>query len=139
MEQSILKSTKNSLGVATDDPSFDEALIAHINAEFSILNDLGVGPSGGFVIEDETEEWNTYFADAIADPNDPEHKVKLSKVKTAVFLRTKLLFDPPTISYLLDATKAQLQEAEWRLSVNREANEWIDPDPPIIADPELSL
>jgi hypothetical protein len=136
MEQSILKSIKKLLGVGDDDTSFDLDIITHINHEFSILNDAGVGPPEGFVIEDETEEWDSYFP----DEDDPAKlKVQLSKVKTAVFLRVKLLFDPPTVSYLLDATKAQLQEAEWRLNVNREATEWVDPDPPIIADPELSI
>jgi len=139
MEQSILKSTKKLLGVGEDDTSFDLDIITHINAEFSILTDIGVGPVGGFVIEDEAAEWDTYFEGLPEDPNDPENKVKLSKVKTCVYLRTRLLFDPPTISYLLDAAKAQLQEAEWRLSANREASAWVDPDPPVIADPELSL
>jgi hypothetical protein len=126
MEQSILKSTKKILGVGDDDPSFDLDIITHINHEFSILNDAGVGPQGGFVIEDETEEWASYFP----NEDDPAKlKVQLSKVKTAVFLRAKLLFDPPSTSYLLESTQRQLQEAEWRLNVNREESEWVDPDP----------
>jgi hypothetical protein len=122
MEQSILKSTKKVLGVADDDTSFDFDIINYINSEFSILSDLGVGPEDGFVIEDESEEWDAYLSD---------DAIKLSKVKTCVFLRARLLFDPPTVSYLLDATKQQLQEHEWRLNVNREATEYVDPDPPI--------
>lgn len=128
MEQSILKSIKKGVNVDLSDPSFDDDIITHINAEFSILTDLGVGPDGGFVIEDDTTEWAEYFP----NEDDPAKlKVQLSKVKSAVQLRTRLLFDPPTISYLLDALKAQLQEAEWRLNVNREETEWVDPDPPV--------
>lgn len=128
MEQSILKSIKKGVNVDPSDTSFDDDLITHINAEFSILTDLGVGPDGGFVIEDDTIEWAEYFP----NEDDPAKlKVQLSKVKSAVQLRTRLLFDPPTISYLLDALKAQLQEAEWRLNVNREETEWVDPDPPV--------
>lgn len=138
MEQSILKSVKQGVNVDPSDPSFDADIITHINAEFSILSDLGVGPPAGFVIEDESTEWTEYFADATPDPNDPEHKIKLSKVKLAIQTRVKLLFDPPTISYLLDSLKAQLQECEWRLNVNREATEWVDPDP-LTPDPELSI
>jgi hypothetical protein len=126
LEQSILKSTKKVLGVADDDTSFDLDIITHINTAFSILTDLGVGPQGGFVIEDEEAEWPDYFP----NEDDPAKlKVQLSKVKTVVFLRTKLLFDPPTVSYLLDSTKEQLREAEWRLNVNREETEWVDPAP----------
>lgn len=135
MEQSILKSTKKLLNVSPDDDSFDLDIITHVNSEFSILTDLGVGPKGGFVIEDETAEWPTYFAEATADVDDPDHKIMLSKVKTCVYLRVKLLFDPPASSYLLDTVTKQLQEHEWRLNVNREATEWTDPDPP---DPLLS-
>jgi hypothetical protein len=121
MEQSILKSTKKILGVGDDDPSFDLDIITHINSAFSTLTDLGVGPEAGFVIEDDTAQWPSYL------DGDP---VKLSKIKTCVYLRVKLLFDPPTVAYLLDSTKQLLQENEWRLSVNREAGSWTDPTPP---------
>ncbi len=134
MEQSILKSTKNLVGVADDDTSFDLALITHINSAFSNLNDLGVGPQGGFVIEDDTTTWDEYFP-GIDDP--AKLKVQLSKVKTVIFLRVRMLFDPPTIGYLIDAMKGQLQEAEWRLNVNREETEWVDPMPPQV-DPDSS-
>jgi hypothetical protein len=126
MEQSILKSTKKMLNVGDDDPSFDLDIITHINLAFSNLTDMGVGPQGGFAIEDDEAEWPSYFP----NEDDPAKlKVQLSKVKTVVFLRTKLLFDPPTIAYLLDATKEQLREAEWRVNVNREETEWVEPDP----------
>jgi hypothetical protein len=122
MEQSILKSTKKVLGVSDDDPSFDLDIITHINSAFSTLNDLGVGPPMGFAIEDDTTEWAAYLP-------DEEDAVKLAKVKTVVYLRVRLLFDPPTVSYVLDAAQRQLLEAEWRLNVNREETEWVDPDP----------
>jgi hypothetical protein len=126
LEQSILKSTKKILGVGEDDTSFDQDIITHINTAFSYLNDLGIGPPSGFVIEDEAEEWASYFP----NEDDPvKLKVWMSKVKTVVHLRAKLLFDPPTVAYMLEATKEQLREAEWRLNVNREEIEWVDPAP----------
>jgi hypothetical protein len=130
MEQSILKSTKKILGIGPDDTSFDLDIITHINTEFSTLTDLGVGPEAGFVIEDESAEWDSYL---------PDDLVRLTKVKTCVHLRTRLLFDPPTSSYLLDAIKEQLRESEWRLSTNREATDWTDPEPfshPLMSDPD---
>jgi hypothetical protein len=128
MEQSILKSTKKILGVGDDDASFDLDIITHINAEFSTLTDLGVGPEGGFIIEDETAEWESYLDD---------DQIKLSKVKACVWLRARLLFDPPTSSYHLEAVKDQLREQEWRLNTNREATEWVDPQPSLELYDEL--
>jgi len=125
MEQSILKSTKKVLGVGPDDVSFDLDIITYINSAFSTLTDLGVGPVGGFAIEAEEAVWADFLANDL---------IKLSKVKTCVFLRAKLLFDPPTSAFLLDAAKEQLREQEWRLNTNREATEWVDPDPPGAGD-----
>jgi hypothetical protein len=130
MEQSILKSTKKILDVDPDDTSFDLSIITHINTAFSALTDLGVGPTDGFVIEDEAVKWSAYLAD------DP---IKLSKVKACIYLRTRLLFDPPASSFLLDVIKEQLREQEWRLSTDREAAEWVDPSPSTPDDEEELL
>lgn len=119
MEQSILKSTKKILGIDPADESFDLDIITHINSAFSTLHDLGVGPEDGFVIEDDETLWEDYL-------DDP---VQLSQVKTCVYLRTRLLFDPPTAGYLLTAAQEQLRECEWRLNTRREAEAWVDPDP----------
>ena len=124
MEQSILKSTKKILGLEPDDTSFDLDIITHINSAFSVLHDLGVGDEEGFVIEDASGVWDDFLDD----------QVKLSKVKTSVWLRSRLAFDPPTQSFLIDAIKEQIREAEWRLSTNREMAEWIDPEPPVIEE-----
>lgn len=134
MEQSILKSVRKYVGVGIDDPSFDSDLIDAINAEFSILNDLGIGPVIGFAIEDDATEWSE-FLDV---DGDEAKKVWLSKVKMAVNLRTRLLFDPPAQSFHLTSLQSQLAEQEWRLNVNREAVAWVDPAPPVLVDPELS-
>lgn len=130
MEQSILNSVKLSVGISIDDPSFDTEIINAVNAEFSILNDIGIGPSIGFVIEDEVSEWSDY----LDVEGDEEKKVWLSKVKMAVNLRTRLLFDPPKEPVLLNSIQGQLAEQEWRLNTNREAIAWIDPNPPVVVD-----
>jgi hypothetical protein len=106
MEQSILKSTKKILGVGVDDDSFDLDIITHINTAFSTLQQLGVGPETGFVIEDDSTEWGDFL-----DPT--AEKVKLSQAKTVVYLRTRLLFDPPTSAYLLDAAQIGDGETHW--------------------------
>lgn len=117
---SILDSVKKVLGMDASYTVFDLDVTMHINSVFSILNDLGIGPDAGFMIEDNTALWDTFL---LGDP-------RINKVKSYVFLRVKLLFDPPTTSFHIDAMKEQIREFEWRLNVNREDESWIDPNPP---------
>jgi hypothetical protein len=128
MEQSILKSTKKVLQIGDDDESFDLDVLTHINSAFSTLNDLGVGPAEGFAIEDDTVEWSTFLA---------EDLVQLSRVKSFVFLHSRLLFDPPTTTFHLNAVQEQLKEVTWRLSVKREGADWVDPNPSGDSDEEI--
>jgi hypothetical protein len=110
MEASILTSTKKILGIAEAYTAFDLDIITHINATFSILAQLGVGPSEGFMIEDELNEWEEFDVP----------QAQLNLVKTYVFLKVRLLFDPPATSYLITATENQIKEYEWRLNLARE-------------------
>jgi len=119
MEQSILRSTKKVLGVSLDDDSFDLDIITHINSVFSNLHDLGVGSPLGFVIEDDTATWDDTFE------KPEEQKSMLAYMRTYIFLKVRMLFDPPNTSFLLDAISKQIQELEWRISVKREEEKWI--------------
>jgi hypothetical protein len=122
MEESILKSTKKILGLADNYTAFDQDVITHINATFSILDQLGVGPEGGFMVEDEATVWGDYAV----PPN------QLHLIKTYVFLKVRLLFDPPSTSFLIDAITKQISEYEWRLNIFRE---WeLDPTDPMIEE-----
>lgn len=120
MEDSILKSTKKILGLADVYAAFDLDVITHINTAFSTLYQLGIGPTTGFAIEDDTAVWADFISGDISI---------VSACKTYVYLRTRLLFDPPTTSFALASMKEQLQEYEFRLSVLREDVSWIDPSP----------
>jgi hypothetical protein len=122
MEQSILTSTKKILGIAADYTAFDLDIITHINAAFSTLTQLGVGPAEGFMIEDAEAEWYDYIEDDI----------QLNTIKSYVFLKVRQLFDPPNTSYLIEAMEKQIREFEWRLNTNRESTEWVDPSPVVI-------
>jgi hypothetical protein len=124
MEQSILTSTKKILGISPDYTAFDLDIITHINAAFSTLTQLGVGPVTGFMIEDEDAEWYDYIEDDI----------QLNTIKSYVFLKVRQLFDPPTTSYLITAMEKQIAEFEYRLNTNREMTEWVDPNPVTILD-----
>ena len=104
---SILTSVKKQLGIAEDYEHFDPDIIMHINSVFSILNQLGVGPPEGFSISDETSVWTDFIGDSL----------KLELVKTYVYLKIRLIFDPPTSSAVMDAFKQNIAELEWRISV----------------------
>ena len=107
MIESILVSIKKLLGIAEEYTVFDPDLIMHINSVFMILNQLGVGPSEGFRIEDNSTTWSDY----ISDTDD------LDAVKTYMHLKVKLLFDPPLGSAVMNAMQQSLNELEWRLNV----------------------
>lgn len=110
MDISILNNVKKILGSPSDYTAFDLDIIIHINAALSSLNQLGIIPDPGFAIEDAIATW-----DDLALPLN-----QLSMVKTYVYLKVRLLFDPPTTSFLLEATKQQLEEFETRLHYARE-------------------
>jgi hypothetical protein len=118
VELSILTSTKKILGIAEADTAFDLDILTHINGVFSTLNQLGVGPVEGFSIEDATATWDAFLG---VDP-------RLNNVKQYVYLRVRMIFDPPQTSYLIDAQKRQIEELEWRMNVYREETAWIDPN-----------
>lgn len=128
MENSILISTKKILGIAADYTEFDLDILTHINAAFSTLTQLGVGPVSGFMVEDDTAIWDDFLADDIES---------ISSVKTYVYLRVRMLFDPPTTSFVIEALNKQIQELEWRLNVHREETAWVDPDPTPVPDPYI--
>lgn len=110
METSILTSIKKVLGLAATYKAFDEDVIMHINASFAILSQLGVGPTNGFMIEDESTDWEEFTV--------PQNQLNL--VRTYMFLKVRLLFDPPATSFLIDAAEKQIKEYEWRLNAFRE-------------------
>ncbi len=107
MNESILINIKKLLGLPEEYTTYDTDVILCINSVFSILYQLGVGPDSGFKINDDSAEWS----DFIGDTN------KLEDVKTYVFLKTKLMFDPPTAGPMIDAIKTQISELEWRINV----------------------
>lgn len=114
---SILDDTKKILGIDSSYTAFDLDLITHINSVFTTLNQLGIGPLQGFRIEDNTSKWEEFIGDDL----------NLNSVKTYVYLRCRLLFDPPTNSFLIKSLDEQIREMEWRLNVHREEEVWTEP------------
>lgn len=113
METSILDSIKKLLGIPYEATEFDTDILIHINSVFSILTQLGVGPSSGFSIEDSSAEWSDFIGD----------DARLSDVKSFVYLKTRLLFDPPASSAAMDAMNRMASELEWRINVSVDPKE----------------
>lgn len=113
MEESILLSIKKLLGLDKSYTVFDPDIIMHINSVFMILNQLGVGPSEGFRIEDDIAVWNDYITE----------EDNLDAVKSYIHLKVKLLFDPPLSSAVMEANKQIINELEWRLNVGAESKQ----------------
>lgn len=105
--ESILTSIKKLLGIEDKYTQFDSDLIMHINTVFLNLTQLGVGPSEGFMIEDDAAVWEDFIGDS----------TQLQAVKTYVYLKVKLLFDPPLSSSVIDSMNRVISELEWRLNV----------------------
>ena len=105
--KSILTSVKKMLGIAEEYIHFDPEIIMHINSVFMILNQLGVGPSEGFSIEDASTIWTDFVPNII----------RIESVKTYVFLKVKLLFDPPQNSTVLSSYEKQIAEFESRINI----------------------
>lgn len=109
--ESILTSIKKLLGIAEEYEHFDPDIIMHINSVFMDLNQLGVGPSEGFTIEDDTSVWTDFLPDGN----------KFEAVKSYMHLRVKILFDPPTSSAVMEAMKREIDKWEWRLNIAAES------------------
>jgi hypothetical protein len=86
-------------------------IVMHINSVFAILHQLGIGPADGFAIEDDTATWSDFLADVIP----------LNNVKSYVYLRVRMLFDPPATSFLQTSMEKQIEEFGWRISTYRES------------------
>lgn len=105
LDEKILTDVKSQLNIPTDTTSFDLDIITSINTSFMILHQLGLGPTEPFSIVDDTALWTNFMTDI----------AKYNGVKTYVYQRVRLIFDPPTTSHLLTALKDQIQELEFRL------------------------
>ena len=110
VENSILISIKKLLGIDKDYVQFDQDIIININSALMSLMQLGVGPQSGFKIRGEEETWNDFIGE----------RIDFESVKTYVYLKVRLTFDPPQSSYLIENIKEQLKEIEWRLNFQAE-------------------
>ena len=107
MDESILTSIKKLLGITEDYDYFDQDIIMHINAAFMVLAQLGIGPSEGFLITDDTDTWSDFIDDS----------TNLGSIQSYVYMKVKLMFDPPQNSFTVDSMTKLVNELEWRLNI----------------------
>ena len=104
--ESILESIKKLLGIPKDYTAFDIDVIMHINTAFAILNQLGLGPEGGYGIEGYDDVWDDYIV-----------SYNMSMIKTFIYLKVRLAFDPPSSTALIESMQRTLDELTWRLEL----------------------
>ena len=110
--ESILNSIKQKLGLTPDViTEFDTDVIDAINMAISILTQMGIGPDTGYAIKSAEDKWSDYIGD------DP----RLTMAKSYIYLKTRLIFDPPQSSYVLSSMEESAKELEWRLAIYKEA------------------
>lgn len=114
---SILTDTKKLLGITEEYENFDLDIIAHINSVFSILCQLGVGPKAGFEITDKENEWTEFL---------PEQDPRLNMVKSYMYAKVRMMFDPPQSGSLKDALESTIDELTFRLSVQVDPGDSFD-------------
>lgn len=107
MESSILRTIKSMLGPDSDYEVFDQDIIVFINSALMTLSQLGVGPEEGFRITGYSETWDDFFGE----------KTDIEAVKSYMYMKVKLAFDPPVNSSVASAYNDQCREFEWRLNV----------------------
>ena len=110
---SILNNIKKLLGIDIDDESFDPDVTTLINSTIPSLSQMGIGPPNGFIVTTKDDKWTDWINDKT---------INLEGVKTYLFLKVKLIFDPPTNSTVIEAFNKNLAELEWRMMLAVETN-----------------
>lgn len=110
--KSILSTIKKLLGIDEDYAHFDPDIIIYINSAISALRQIGVGPSEGYSIVGAEETWEDYLKEKLP---------LLTDATNYIYLKTRIIFDPPANSFVLDAIERTIKELEWRLNFEVEA------------------
>lgn len=113
MIDGILDTIKKLLGIDEDDDSFDIDIIIIINSITPILGQMGIGPSNGYIVTSKEDKWSDYISDS---------EINLEGIKNYIFIKTKLIFDPPTNSTTIESFNKVLSELEWRMMLSVETD-----------------
>ena len=101
----ILTEVKRQNGIEEEVTEFDFDILSLINGAFFTLFQLGVGPETPFTVDTDTtfDEFTT--------------QVPYDVILNYLVLKTKIVFDPPTSSAVIDAYKDRISELEFRMNI----------------------
>lgn len=113
IKDSILDTVKKYIGLTPEYEQFDSTIIMMINTVFMALHQMGIGPSNMFTITDRSSTWSEFT----------DNESQLEPVKVYVSMRTRMMFDPPTVSAVTESVNNTIKEAEWRMFTHTELKE----------------
>lgn len=111
VEESILNSIKKLLNISSNVEVFDQDIALQINTALANLVQMGVGPENGYRINSASDTW----ADFVGQPTAENNPLLVENLKTYVFIKVKMMFDPPQNSAMIDAMERQAKEIEYRV------------------------
>lgn len=117
--ESILLTIKKMLGLEPEYTPFDTDIIVLINSSLMRLHQLGIGPKDGFHITDDSQTWSDFVGD----------RQDLNSIQEFIFIKVKLVFDPPSTSFVISAYNDRANELEWCLMVEKEYKDQGGDDP----------
>lgn len=107
IDEYILPSIKKVLGISPDIAAFDTDITMHINTVLANLVQMGIGPSTGYAVTSSENKWSDFIT--------YEQPLLLQNVKSYVYIKVKMLFDPPSATSVIDAMNNQAKEIEYRM------------------------
>lgn len=108
IQSSILLSIKKAIGASPDYTPFDVDIIMHINSQLANLYQIGLNAAKSIIVDGPDQLWTDLI---------PAGDSRLQFVKTYVYAKVKMIFDPPTSTAQMQALKDAASEAEFRISV----------------------
>lgn len=114
---SIMDSVKKFVNISPDDTSFDPDILICINSVFAGMTQMGIGPKEGIIVIDSTSHWDEYFDERY-----------IGMVTNYVGSKTRMMFDPPASSAIIEAIKETIKETEFRLFIAVDNNELLSPN-----------
>lgn len=113
MDESILQDLRKLIGgAATDYTYFDQDIMLHATTYLANLVQVGIG-TPGFILSSDSQTWRDFLGDSYP----PE---LLPQVRSWLFIKVKLIFDPPISTHYGDKLEEMAKEFEWRMSAEIE-------------------
>ena len=115
----IKNTIKKMLGVEANYTAFDTDLLFFINSAIMELSQLGVCSPNFQITENGNETWDSLLSDF-------SNEYLLNSAQNYIYIKTRLIFDPPNSGYVTSALQKELDEITWRLRVQMdgESDEW---------------